>query len=257
MTARPWFVAALTVGALAAWTPLQPPTTRHYKVEFHSAQVVDLTALGQGEQKNDFSASAFLGVTLADSADGQAVTMLLDSLVPGEGSPIPAEVAKTFAGTTWHGYRDAKGKLGELVRDGDNQAADQIMPFLRTVLPPVRAGVKEGTNWTDTTETGAAQGLGVRTVTNYAASSATVDGAKVLQVAGASSSAISGEQQSPQGALSIEGTGSSTSTWLVAPDGTCLSAKYSGTQDLAVSGSFAPEPIPVKVQIEGTSSLLK
>jgi len=257
MTARPWFVAALTVGALAGWTPKQPPAVRHYKVEFHSAQAVDLSALGQGEQKNEFNASAFIAVTQTDSAGGQAVVLVLDSLVPGEGSPIPAEAAKSFAGTTWHGYRGASGRLGDLTRDGDNDAADQIMPFLRTVIPPIRPGTKEGASWTDTTETGVAQGMAVRTVTNYAASSTMLDGAKVLQVAGASSSAISGEQQTPQGALSIEGTGTATSSWLIGPDGTCLSAKYSGNQDLKVTGGFSPEPIPVKVQIEGTSSLLK
>jgi hypothetical protein len=257
MTIRPWIAAVVSVVALTAWSPSTPPAVKRYRIDVKNSQTIDLSALGQGEQKNELSTTGFVTVTTTDSAGGKAVVAVLDSLVLGEGSPIPPEVAAGAKGTTWTGYQSGNGKLGELVTAAENPVAAGLEGLIRSLFPPVKPGTKQGSTWTDTTESNTKSGLSVRTVTNYAASDGMLDGAKVLQVAGASSLALSGTQDSPNGSMAIEGTGGGTGKWFLAADGTTLRVEYSGTQNLAVSGSFAPEPIPVKVLVEGTSSLLK
>jgi len=256
MMVRSWMVVAISLGALAAWTPAMPLASKQYRLELKTSVVQDLTALGTGEQKQEFSNTAFVTVTTADSAGGQAVTMVLDSLVPGEGSPIPPDVAKTAAGQTWHGFRQASGKVGSLKLEGDSPIAGAIEPALLDLLPPMKPGTGEGQAWTDTTDTDH-DGIAVRMVTNFQTSTGSYDGAAVIMLAGAFSSAMSGQQEGPQGALTLEGNGTGTTTWLVGTDGLSLSASHSANQNISVSMAQLPQPIPVTVKTEGTATLIK
>jgi hypothetical protein len=256
MTVRRWLWAAVSIGALAAWTYAPAPGPRRYRVELKTSVVQDLRAVGQTEQKHEFTNTGFVTVSTRDSAGGQAVTLVLDSLVVGSGSPIPAEDAKSAAGTTWHGFREPSGRVSRFTPDTANQTAGAIEPALRALFPPMKAGAGAGQAWTDTTET-ENDGIAVRTVTNYLTSSDSYGGARVLKLAGAFSSAMSGQRASPQGEVAIEGTGTGTNTWLVGSDGTCVSATYLSNQNLSVSVAQVPEPIPVTVKTEGTATLLK
>jgi hypothetical protein len=256
MMVRSWIVAATSLGTLAAWSPATPLASKQYRLELKTSVAQDLSALGQGEQKQEFSNTAFVTVTAIDSGGGQAVTMLLDSLVPGETSPISAEAAKGVTGQKWHGFRQATGKVGAIILEGDNQVASAIEPALLNLLPPMRPGTKEGRSWTDTSDTDN-NGIAVRTVTNFQTSTDRYNGASVIKLAGAFSSAMSGQQQSPQGTLTLEGNGAGTITWLVGADGLSLSASHSATQNISVSMAQLPEPIPVTVKTEGSATLIK
>jgi hypothetical protein len=256
MMVRPWIVAALCLGALAAWTPATSLASKRYRVELKTSVVQDLTALGQGEQKQEFTNTGFVTVTTQDSAGGQAVTFVLDSLTLGEGSPLPADAAKAAAGSTWHGFREPGGRVKQLKLNNDSPVAGAMEPALQQLLPPMKAGTKEGQTWTDTTDADN-NGVSVRTVTNFQTSTDSYNGGKVLKLAGAFSSAMSGQQASPQGTLNIEGNGSGTNSWLVGSDGTCLTASHAATQNISVSLAQLPEPIPVTVKTEGTATLLK
>jgi hypothetical protein len=182
---------------------------------------------------------------------------VLDSLKLGEGSPIPADQAKTAAGATWTGYRGPDGRVKDLKLTSENNVAASIEGVLQQLFPPIKAGTAAGKTWTDTTEMTREGGVAIRTVTNFQTSSDNYNGQKVLKLAGASSSAISGSQESPQGTLQIEGTGTATSAWFLGSDGICIGSTYSGTQDLHVTVAIAPEPLPLKVTTEGSASLLK
>ena len=256
MTVRPWLVALVSVSALAAWTDAAPAGPARYRVEVKTAVTQDLTAVGQGEQKQEFTNTGFVTVTMKDSAGGQAVTIVLDSLLPGEGSPFVGEMATGAAGTTWTGFRQPNGRVKELKSGSENPAANTMQGVLQQLLPPMKAGTREGQAWTDTTESDN-DGVAVRTVTNFQTTGETVNGAKVLRLAGASSTAMSGQQNGPQGSMSLEGNGTATSSWLVAADGTCLSSSFAGTQNIAVTVAQLPEPIPVTVKLEGSTTLLK
>lgn len=252
---RPWMVAALSLGGLVAWTP--PPAARQYKLNVKTTQVVDLSALGQGEQRVQLVSTGFLSIRSTDSAGGQAVTVVLDSLQVGEGSPIPPDQAKSAAGATWTGYREPGGRLKDLKLTQDNAVASALEGVLQQLFPPMKSGTAAGKSWTDTTETQRNGGIAVRTVTNFLTSPDSYNGQKVLKLAGASSSSISGSQEGPQGTVQIEGTGTGTSAWFLGPDGTCLGSTYSGTQSLQLTVAAAPTPLPLTVTIEGSASLLK
>lgn len=256
MMARRSLCAAAAVGALAAWTHAPASGPSRYRVELKTFVVQDLTVVGQGEQKQEFSNVGFVTVSAKDSGGGQAVTLVLDSLVAGPGSPIQPEAAKSAAGTTWRGYREANGRVTQFKSDSANPVAGALEPAFRALFPPVKSGAREGQTWTDTTDTDN-DGIAVRTVTNYLTSRDSYGGSRVLKLAGAFSTALSGQRASPQGEVGIEGTGTGTNTWLVGSDGTCLSATYQSTQSLSVTVAQVPEPIPVSVKTEGTATLLK
>lgn len=256
MTFRPWMVAALSLGTLTAWTSA-PPATHRYKLDVKTTQVVNLAALGQGEQRIEITASGFVTVSSVDSAGGQAVKVVLDSLNMAEGSPIPPEAAKSAAGAIWVGYRGPNGRVNDLKLTTENPAASAMEGVLQQLFPPFTAGTAAGKTWTDTTETTRNGGVAIRTVTNFQTSADSYNGQKVTKLAGASASSVSGSQESPQGTVQIDGTGSATSSWLVTADGTCVSSTYSGTQVLRVTVAVAPEPLPLNVTTEGTASLLK
>jgi hypothetical protein len=258
MIARSWIVAALSLTTLTAWSPSSAPTTRRYKVDVKTLQVVNLTAIGQTEQRVEIASTGFVTITTTDSAGGQAVTIVLDSLQVAPGAPIPADAAKAAAGATWHGFRPASGRVKGLKLEGDNPVASTVAGILQEIFPPLKAGTKEGATWTDTTDTDTGNsGILVRTVTNFQTSNDTYNGAKVLRLAGASSSAISGTQEGPQGSMSFEGTGSGTITWLVGSDGFSLGSTYSSKQSLSITAAVSPEPLPVEITTEGTVTLLK
>lgn len=256
MTFRPWMVAALSLGTLAAWTPA-PPAALRYKLDVKTVQVVNLAAMGQGEQRVEITGAGFVTVTTADSAGGQTVKVVLDSLQLGEGSPIPPDQAKAAAGAIWIGYRGTNGRVTDLKLTEENAVASSIEGVLQQLFPPFKNGTGPGKTWTDTNETTRGGSIAIRTVTNFQTSADSYNGQKVTRLAGASSSSISGSQESPQGTVQIEGTGSATSSWLVGADGICLSSTYSGTQSLQITVAVAPEPLPLTVTTEGSASLLK
>ncbi|HXI21964.1 MAG TPA: hypothetical protein VNH46_12795 [Gemmatimonadales bacterium] len=256
MMRRPWMAAALCLGTMAASrAPLQTP--RHYRLDIKTTQVVDLAAMGQGEQRIQISTTGFVTLESHDSAGGQAVKIVLDSLQLGDSSPISPEQAKAANGAIWNGFVPSSGRIEHLELTEDNPIANAVTGVLQQLFPPMKAGAKEGQTWTDTTDSEGAPGLAVRTVTNFQTSADSFHGKKALRLAGASSSAISGTQESPQGSVAFEGTGTATVDWYIGPDGVMLGSSYHGTQSLKLTAPVSPQPLPVTITIEGTTALLE
>lgn len=256
MTVRSWALAALSLGALIAWAP-RPSALLRYKLDLKTTQVINLASMGQGEQRVELTGTGFLSVTSADSAGGQAITVVLDSISINTEAPIPPDAVKAAAGTTWHGYRAANGRVGEFKAETENPVASAVETALPQIFPPIQKGTGPGKSWTDTTESQRNGTIAVRTVTNFQTTADNLAGQKVTRLAGASASSIAGTQESPQGTLQISGTGTANSSWLVSADGICLSSTYTGTQNLQLTIAVAPEPLPLTVTIEGSASLLK
>ncbi len=255
MMVRPWVVAAMGLGPVTVWMGPTVDEVARYRIEVKSVVEQDLTQLGQGKQNQAFANTGYFTVTTRDSAGGQSVTFTADSLVPGDESPIPADAAKSVAGTRWHGFRGANGRMGDLEMEGENPAAGILEPGVQSLLPPMARATPAGKAWTDTTDTDN-NGIGVRTVTNFQTSDDSFNGTKVVRLAAVYSSAISGARTTPQGPVTIEGTGSGSNTWLVDGSGKCVSASHSADQQLTVSMSQVPQPIPVSVHTEGQVMLL-
>lgn len=256
MTVRSWVAPALCLSALVAWTWATPVAPRRYKLEVKTVVVQDLTVAGQGLQTQEFQNTSFVSVDTRDSADGKVATIVLDSVVAGTGSPLTAEAAKQLAGTTWHGFVQANGRLTGLEADSATPLAQVVESGLQQIFPPIRPGTREGETWTDTTDADNA-GVAIRTVTNFQTAAGSYNGAKVLKLAGASSGSISGEQATPQGSMTIAGTTTGTSQFFIGGDGSFLGGTFTSMQSLEITVAQLPEPIPVTVKLEGTSSLLQ
>lgn len=249
-------VAALSLGATLVAPDAGAQDAKRYRLELKTIAVQDLSAVGQGEQKQEFSLSGQVRVTATDSAGGQAVAVVVDSLQASAGSPLPAELIASLVGTTWTGYRAPNGRVAELRTGTDLPGGQLVEGALMQLFPPIAAGTPGGKAWTDTLDTEEA-GLGIRTVTNFQTADEIHEGKKATRLAGASSSAISGVQESPQGSLSIEGTGTSTVSWLIAADGSVVTGTFAQDQVLEIAVPALPAPIPVKVHNEGTSTIVR
>jgi hypothetical protein len=259
MTSRLCTAAALSLLAVVAWKSPSDSTPKRYRIDLKTTQVIDLTALGQTEQRQSFNSAAFVAVTLQDTTGGRTITITLDSLKPDSASPIPAEAIKAAYGTVWHGIVGSNGRISG-IKASDNPVAAQMTPLLREFLPPVPAGTPAGKAWTDTTENtdDVSNGsMAVRTVTNFQSSSEDFSGTKAVRIASASSSSYSGTQQTGGGTAAIEGTGTGTGAWFIGPDGIFLGGSRNSQQNLTVSGAFAPEPLPVTVTLVSATTLLK
>jgi hypothetical protein len=73
-------VAALSLGVTFAAHTLEAQGAKRYRLELRTTAVQDLSAMGQGEQKQEFTLSGQVRVTTTDSAGGQAVAVVVDSL---------------------------------------------------------------------------------------------------------------------------------------------------------------------------------
>ena len=197
---------------------------------------------------------------MADTTDGKTISIVLDSLKPDSASPVPAEAAKAAAGTTWHGVVGSNGRITGLKASNDNPVASTMTGLLREFLPPVPTGVAPGKAWTDTTENAdnvPNGSMAVRTVTNFQSSSETYGGVKALKIASAPAAPSRATRRPAGDPRQLKGTGTGTGVWYIGPDGTYLGGNRSSLQNLTVSGAFAPEPLPVVVTIEATTSLIK
>ncbi len=255
MTVRPWVAPALCLSALVAWTWSAPAAPRHYKLEVKTVVTQDLTVVGQGLQTQEFQNTSYVSVDTRDSADGKVAIIVLDSVIAGAGSPLSADAAKGLAGTTWHGFVKANGRLTGLEVQGEASMSQVVESGLQQIFPPMKPGTGAGQAWTDTTDADNA-GLAIRTVTNFQTAAEDYQGAKVIRLAGASSASVSGQQETPQGSITIDGTATGSSQFYVRGDGVLLGSTFTSMQDLAITVAQLPEPIPVTVKLEGSSSLL-
>jgi hypothetical protein len=127
------------------------------------------------------------------------------------------------------------------------------------VLRP-RKSLKVGETWTDTTETSNPVGGGSlqsRTVTNWkVAGSETRAGVTAAKLDGASASAIAGAQETPGGAMDIEGTGTGTSSVYIAPDGRHLGGVTSSTTNLNATLSAQGVTLPIVLVTSSTITVL-
>jgi hypothetical protein len=253
MQVRSILTAAGLVAGLAAFAaPLTPPLTQRYKVTETNHQVVDLSAIGQPEQTTHIVTSYWITVTSADSAGGRTLKLVVDS-ARGDSiaspQPIPPEIFDSARGITATAWLSGAGALENLAGVGERGA--QAANLLKALYPKLKPQAKNGDQWTDTTET---TGLGsgmfgnavVRRVTNWVVNGEeTVNGTKARKVDGAYSQSITGQTESGQGTMSVDGTGTGTVSYAMTADGRPLRAAVVLNLQLSIVVPQVPEPIPV------------
>lgn len=250
MVARVFAAAALAVLATAA-TAQRAPLTARYRVDQTLTQNMDASAAGKGKQSISFSTTSFLTLTLADSAGGRSVRLVVDSMSGDSASPIPAAVFDSARGAEFHAFLSAAGKLGDLEAINVSPAALRVQGFLTDFFPWVKSGVKAGEQWADTTSKATTDGTDsvvVKRVTAYRVVGNEARGSqKALKVASQYTSSVAGTQPTPNGPARIEGSGKGTGTYFVSPDGQYLGGDWQLRSALTISGAFANEPLPITI----------
>jgi hypothetical protein len=251
MTSRTSSYTALAAAALTLPLLGRAPTTTKYRIDQSLTQEIDATAAGGAKQKIAFTTSSFVTVNLADSAGGKIIRVVVDSLRGDSAVPIPRAVLDSAKGAEFHGYLEKSGKPSGLEPTRANPAAIQIQGLLSDFFPWIKAGVKVGDSWSDTTAKTNGTGtdsVTVRRVSAYKAAGAeTWNARKAVKVTEDFTSSVAGTQPTPNGPARIEGTGSGKGSYYIAPDGRYLGGDWQQQSTLAISGSFAKQPLPISI----------
>jgi hypothetical protein len=242
---------ALAVATLVLPMQGRAPTTTKYRIDQALTQEMDATAAGGAKQKIAFTTSSFVTVSLADSAGGKVIRVVVDSLRGDSAVPIPAAVLDSARGAEFRGFLEKSGKPTGLEPTRPNPAAVQIQGLLSDFFPWIKAGLKVGDSWSDTTAKTNGEGsdsVTVRRVSAYKAAAAeTWNARKAVRVTQDFTSSVAGTQPTPNGPARIEGSGSGKGSYYVSPDGRYLGGDWQQQSSLSISGSFAKQPLPITI----------
>ncbi|MGH7527908.1 MAG: hypothetical protein ACREMX_14530 [Gemmatimonadales bacterium] len=237
-------------GQVLPATRLAPLTTK-YRVDQTLTQEFDASTAGKGKQTLSFTTSSFLTVTLADSAGGRTLHVVVDSMRGDSSTPIPASVLDSARGAQFHGFVSRAGKPSNLHPVTPTPAATQVQGLLSDFFPWVKAGFKVGESWADTSanSTGAgADTVVVRRIVAYRASAnESRDARKAVRINTDYTSQVAGTQPTPNGPARIEGTGTGKGSYLVSPDGQYLGGDWRLQSALKISGAFTKEALPITI----------
>jgi hypothetical protein len=243
--------SALAAAAFALPLLARAPATTKYRIDQSLSQEIDATPAGGAKQRIAFTTSSFVTVSLADSAGGKVMRVVVDSLRGDSAVPIPAAVLDSARGAEFHGFVAKSGKPSGLEPVRPNPAAVQIQGLLSDFFPWIKAGLKVGDSWSDTTAKTNGTGpdsVTVRRVSAYkAAASATWNARKAVRITEDFTSSVAGTQPTPNGPARIEGSGSGKGSYYVSPDGRYLGGDWEQQSSLAISGSFAKQPLPTTI----------
>lgn len=261
MLLRSAHFTAMAAGGLVLPVILLAPSTTKYRIDQTLSQEMDASAAGGAKQNLSFSTSSFVTVTLADSAGGKVMRVVVDSIRGDSATPIPPAVLDSARGSEFHGFLQKSGKPTDLEPVRGAAAAVQIQGLLSDFFPWTRAGLKVGDSWADTTAKTNGSGpdsVTVRRVSAYkAAAGETRDARKAVRVIQDFTSSVAGTQPTPNGPARIEGTGTGTGAYFVGPDGRFLGGSWQHQSSLKISGSFASQPLPVRIVQKTKVSTLK
>jgi hypothetical protein len=250
MLSRSAGVTALAGAVLVLPTFDLAPTRTRYRIDQSLSQEIDGTAAGAAKQSISFATSSFITVILADSAGGKAMRVVVDSVRGDSSTPIPAAVLDSARGAEFHGFVEKSGKPLGLEPITATSAATQIQGLLSDFFPWIRAGLKAGDSWADTTAR--VNGVGadsvtVRRVSAYKASADARGARKAVRITEDFTSSVAGTQPTPSGPARIEGSGSGKGSYYVGNDGRYLGGDWQQQSSLKISGSFAPQPLPITI----------
>lgn len=240
---------------------LAPPTVTKYRIEQSMSQEIDATANGGSKEKLAFKTTSFVTVTLSDSAGGKAVRVRVDSIRGDSALPVPRAVLDSARGTEFRGFLDRSGKPTGLEPASAGAAANQIQGLLADFFPWTRPGVRVGQSWVDTTAK--TNGVGqdsvtVRRVSTYkAVANETRASRRAVRVTQDFTSSVAGTQPTPQGPARIEGTARGTGSYYIGTDGRYLGGSWQQLSSFRISGSFAPQPLPVTIVQKTEVSTIK
>ena len=115
-----------------------PSSTTKYRIDQSLTQEIDATAAGGAKQRVAFSTSSFVTVSLADSAGGKVMRVVVDSIRGDSASPIPTAVLDSARGAEFRGFVEKSGKPAGLEPVGKAGPGAQIQGLLSDFFPWTR-----------------------------------------------------------------------------------------------------------------------
>jgi hypothetical protein len=222
-----------------------------YRLERHDS--LDLQYPGGATQEQVRDRVAFLHVSVVESAaPGQfQVGIVLDSLQALEnGQPAAPDSLFAARGTRWTATLSTTGGLSALTPDRSGTFADELTGRLRLLFPALPAGgVREGMEWTDTTEyrlTADAFPGTERAVTTYHAAAAEGSGPKRLTLESQGQYDRTGTRQQGDQELQMTAKGSRHGTHQFGMDGVLVNARGNDAGDMSIIVPSLGQTVPVK-----------
>ncbi len=230
----------------------KPVRNAAYRLERHDSLSLQYPGGATQEQVRD--RVAFLRVTVIESPTPGAfqVAIVLDSLQALEGgqSVSPDSVAAA-RGTRWTATLSGSGGLGALTPDRTGTLPDELTGRLRLLFPALPAGgVREGMEWTDTTEyrlTADAFPGSERAVTTYHAAASDDPGmGKGIALESNGSYDRTGTRTQGDQELQMQATGKRQGAHVLGLDGFLVSARGNESGDMTITVPTVGQTVPVK-----------
>jgi hypothetical protein len=223
-----------------------------YRLERHDSLTLQYPGGATQEQVRD--RVAYLHVTVAEaSAPGAfSVTILLDSLQALEsGQPAAPDSVLAARGTHWTATLSSTGGLGPLTVDKQGTLPDELTGRLRLLFPALPAGgVREGMEWSDTTEyrlTADAFPGTERAVTTYKATASDAPGMrKGITLQSTGSYERTGTRTQADQELQMAATGTRRQTHVLGLDGVLVSAQGNDVGDMTITVPTVGQTVPVQ-----------
>jgi hypothetical protein len=230
----------------------RPVRNAAYRLERHDSLVLQYPGGATQEQVRD--RVAFLHVTVTETAPQAPyqVTIVLDSLEALEnGQPAAPDSLLAAKGTKWTASLSATGGLSALTPDRTGTLPDELTGRLRLLFPALPAGgVREGMEWTDTTEyklTADAFPGSERAVITYHATASDAPGMRqgiALQSSG--SYDRTGTRAQADQELQMASKGTRHGNHQLGLDGVLVSAQGSEAGDMTITVPTVGQTVPVK-----------
>ncbi len=254
-------VPFLLWGAISSINPGAPSPTR-YRIDSKIEQIVDLSAMGQGNQTTSFTQLAIISVTLSDTVGGQIMHVVIDSL--SSDAPVPSpEILQKARGAWLHGTVDAWGRGRVTATSADsNEMVSQMKGMMARFFPIIKPGAKEGDAWLDTAKVDTktpSQSMKSMTVTTFThGGSATHDGLPAARIDAASATSGAGTMENPMaGTMDVELHTTATASYFVGSAGRFLGSESKSDGKSLVRTPMSPDPIPVAIKQTTMISVLK
>jgi hypothetical protein len=238
--------------------------TRYYRIDSRTQQLVDASGIGAGKQTSQLDRSAFLRVTLADSAGGSTMRVVIDSIVE-RGLNLPPNIAATIDSARGQHFNATLDGLGNVTSMeypvAGGTLATALGGQLEVFLPTRKAGFAPGDEWTTRSERPqpvAGGRLMVKRMTTYAAKAESpYNGTPATQLELTFSTSVTGTQQLGAAPARVVGTSMGNGTAFLSRTGTYLGGARTEQVERQLQIDGAPQPVLVRAESRTTITLLR
>ncbi len=258
------FLLAPIVWSSAASAQSIRGLVRRYRIDSKTQQDVDASAAGGKRQQTLLDRSAFLRVTLTDSAGGKSLHVVIDSILE-RGANLPASSAvsaDSARGKVFDGFLDPAGSVVSLTYPKlAGSLGTALGGQLEVMLPTLKSGFKTGDDWTIRSERPQPVANGrllVKRSTAYAAMGETVrEGIAAARLDMTFTTAVTGTQQVGGATAKVEGNSMGSGSAFVSKAGVYLGGMRIEKTDRRLRVPGAAAPIVVTAEGATTISLLR